>query len=109
MTFVVAFFIFGILYQLLFFIPLGLLILVLDLILPEDGFSSYPAVQFILAVPIGVAFLVAGRRAYLAAQAYGCRDMTLLQAHEAAGAAMRAELSFLPLVGRIFGGDKGDE
>lgn len=48
------------------------------------------------------ACIVPGYRAKLAPDTYGERDMTLWEAHKVSGAVLKANLSFLPVIGKFF-------
>jgi hypothetical protein len=48
------------------------------------------------------AMLLPGYRAKLAANAYGERDMSLIEAHSVSGAIVRAHMSYLPIIGRFY-------
>lgn len=57
----------------------------------------------ILSILFIGALLLASWRSHLAAKSYGNRDMGFWQAHQAAGDELRIQLSFLPVIGSIFG------
>lgn len=105
-----TYFMFHMAYFMVYFMFLGAAIalaqLLLDRLLPVLGVNEAPAVRLILAVVLFAGIGVAYRRGHHAAVAYGNRDLSLLEAHYAAGAALRAELACLPMVGHLFGGER---
>jgi len=66
-------------------------------------------VDFLIVVYGLAGLALAWRRADHAARSCGNRDLSLLQAHQAAGALLRVDLSFLPMVGHLFGGERDTE
>ncbi len=105
MTFFVALTIFEMFYLTWYAGALALCAVALDKVLPKGGIASIPPLQLVFFGLFLGALFVSGRRAYHAAQAYGERNMSFWEAHTVAGALMKAELSYLPLVGQFFGGN----
>jgi len=101
MTFVVTMVVFYCIYQALYAGIPACLILLMVPYFPESG----PVRNVVVVLAAGIILFgiyVAGRRAYLSAQAYGERDMGLWDAHFSSGSVLRAELAFLPIIGRFF-------
>lgn len=93
MTYLINYFIFEIFYISLYTLPMMLILTVIKAInLPE-----------LIILPITlIAFLVGLYRAKLAADSKVRGNLTFLQAHQTAGAILKTNLSFLPIIGFIF-------
>lgn len=109
MTFIVALIIYFYFYLIWYTGALVVLGYLLNLILPKGGLAAIPVLNLISVGLLLVAFIVASRRAYHAAQAYGNRDLSFWEAHNAAGSLIRAQMAFLPFVGHLFGGERDKE
>ena len=78
----------------------------LDRFSPRLGSTVVQGLDSLIVI-VGLAMLaLAWRRADHAARSYGNRDLSLLQAHRAAGALLGVDLSYLPLVGHFFGSER---
>ncbi len=96
MTYLVALLVFGWIYTVVY---VGLFSVLLLILIPR-----VPHLEWLGLVGIAL-FILASYRAKLAADAYARGGTGLLEAHTIAGAQLRANLSFLPVIGRFFGGD----
>jgi hypothetical protein len=108
-TFLVTMLVYYCIYQAVYAGIPAIIILTMFRYVPESG--PVHDVARVLAVGLAgvvlVGLYVAGRRAYLSAQAYGERNMGLWEAHFSSGPVLQAELTFLPIIGRFF--EKRDE
>ena len=106
MNFIVAQIVFFYFYQIWYLGVCAVIKLLLDLVLPEGGLGEIPLLNLVYGGLVIFAFVVASRRSYHAARAYGNQDLSFLEAHQVAGALIRTDLAFLPIVGHLFGGER---
>ena len=108
-----TYFMFNMLYSYFYLIwYVGLVIVakfLVELLLPQGGLAEILPLRVVFGVLLIGALAAALRRGHHAAQAYGERDLSLLQAHNVAGALLRTELAFLPIVGHLFGGERDQD
>ena len=104
MTRIVSGFIFYLLYTAIYFIPLLFAIMIIGFLgidLPKLLDSHEPIKKIFLILFLAYALLPA-YRAKLASDAYGERDMLFWEAHSVSGSMLRAQLSMLPVIGKLF-------
>ena len=98
----IAFILFLVFYQFLYFVPLMIVLAFVNYLLPADNLAEYPVIALVAFVVILFAFVSASRRAQLAAQVFAGGAMSFGEAHSFSGGALRVELSLLPIIGRFF-------
>ncbi|MBK8167988.1 MAG: hypothetical protein IPK64_18745 [bacterium] len=93
---------FGTFYVVCHFLPVLVIALIAAKLVPSGDMSRVPALQLALLVWWVIAMYATIRRTAIAANAYAVQGMSFWEAHGTAGATLKAELSFLPVVGRWF-------
>jgi hypothetical protein len=96
---IIALFVFGLFYELMYLIPVGILIFLgINLLSNDNDLEEYIEIVQVTGALIFICFfMLAGYRAKLAAEAYDQDEgIGFRQAHTISGAILKANLSFLP-------------
>ncbi|WP_028581693.1 hypothetical protein [Desulfogranum japonicum] len=105
MTGLIARIVFLYFYLMMYGLPL-ILLFILDENLGIDIFLYFPYGEFVESVVLifllGIMLILPAYRSKLASEAYGERNMKFWQAHTVSGAILKANLSFLPIIGFLF-------
>ena len=108
MLFLVMVFVYSWIYGVVYFGLLYLVGTIAQLLLGMEPFSGdlidklpSPLSELMVVLLVGT-FLFVGYRAKLSEETFGDGEMNLWTAHRASGVILKAQLSFLPLIGRFF-------
>jgi hypothetical protein len=105
MTRITSGIIYHMIYSVMYLSPFILLMFICKILNLDLGqyLDHIGAFKQIIALPVlAYAFVLPGYRAKLAADAYGERDMGFWEAHSVSGVILKTNLSFLPIIGKLF-------